>query len=1179
MHCRVALSIALPFRTVALCLVFSLAPLANAANSAFQDFGTVAVGSSSSVTLTYQLSGISGNPVFSLQYTGEYVLGQNSCSGSAPMNCSAAITFQPRWPGSRRSALRIVSAGGSVLATTLLNGTGSAAEVNVNPGQISTFAGTLAFGSSGDGGLATAATFEDPEHFAFDPAGNLFIADELACKIREVNATTLKITTVAGNGVSGFSGDGGPATAAELSSPAGVAIDGAGNLYIADAGNNRIRRVDGHSGVISTIAGTAATTGSLGDGGPATSARLSNPLDIVVAPDGTLYIADTGDNRIRKIDTFGNITTAAGGGNPAPGIDALGDGAPAVNAILNAPSGLALDGAGNLFIADRVDNLIRVVAAGIISVVAGNGTPAYAGDGRAAVDASISAPTGIAVDAGGWLYIADTGNSVIRAVTATGTIMTIAGRGGVSGYGGDNGVATQALMNAPSDVAIAASGDAYIVDRGNLVIRAVARASTSQAFPSTTAGSVSLSQTVMVANSGNSALQISSISIPAGFVQQSSGIADCLNATEVNAGSDCGLAIAFGPQQSGTTQGTVAIASNSVAAGVATGTVAVSGAATAASMVFPVVNVTSLSFGAQPLASTVSIQTFLVTNNSSVPLAVRMWLSGSDPNDFALTSATTCGATLAASTTCVVAVAFSPGAVGPRSATFSVTESTSSCEFTQSVMLVGSGTEAAPRFTQTTLSFGSQQIGTSTTLTATLVNPNADAVNLNGLVFSATTSDITLQSTTCTSTIAANGNCTVTIAFTPAAAASTTATVSVSDSAGDSIQPLTISGTGNNQTAPPTAGLLFVPLTPCRVVDTRNPAGAFGGPFIAAAGTRSFPLPAGNCGVPANAAAYALNLTVVPHGTLGYITVWPTGIARPFVSNLNSWDGRVKANATIVPAGTDGAVSVFATNDTDIILDVSGYFVPASSNSAGLEFYPITPCRVADTRGSAGSFGGPGISSQGTRSFPITSSGCGVPGNAQAYSLNFTAVPNKALGYVSVWPAGHQQPVVSTLNSYNGTVVANAAIVPAGSNGDISVYSSDQTDIILDINGYFAPPGGAGGLSLYNLAPCRVSDSRMVSTGAPYAGERTISIAGGACGVPATAKAYVLNATAIPSQVLGYLGLWPDGESQPVVSTLNSWDGSVVSNLAIVPTANGSVDTYLSNSSQLVLDIFGYFAP
>jgi len=157
-------------------------------------------------------------------------------------------------------------------------------------------------------------------------------------------------------------------------------------------------------------------------------------------------------------------------------------------------------------------------------------------------------------------------------------------------------------------------------------------------------------------------------------------------------------------------------------------------------------------------------------------------------------------------------------------------------------------------------------------------------------------------------------------------------------------------------------------------------------------------------------------------------------------------------------------------------------------------------------------------------------------------------------------------------------VVANAAIVPAGVGGDISVYASDDTDVIIDVNGYFGPSGGTGGLSLYNVTPCRVSDSRS-GGGSPYSGERTVRIEGAACAVPAEARAFVFNATAIPSGSLGFLGLWPDGSSQPLVSTLNSWDGWVVSNLAIVPTSNGSVDTYLSNPAQLVLDLFGYFAP
>ncbi len=278
-----------------------------------------------------------------------------------------------------------------------------------------------------------------------------------------------------------------------------------------------------------------------------------------------------------------------------------------------------------------------------------------------------------------------------------------------------------------------------------------------------------------------------------------------------------------------------------------------------------------------------------------------------------------------------------------------------------------------------------------------------------------------------------------------------------------------------------------------------------------------------------------------------------------------------------MPAGANGTVCTFSTNDTDLVLDINGYFVPSSDTSA-LAFFPLPPCRLVDTRGPAGPLGGPSLVSNAARTFPILSSSCNVPGAAQAYSLNFTSVPNGTLGFLTTWPAGQSQPLVSTLNAPTGTVTANAAIVPAGANGDISVFVTNNSDVVIDINGYFAPPA-AGGLSLYTLNPCRVLDTRNPPGSPPINGAINVNVTNSGCGAPASAKAYNLNATVVPPGVLGFLTLWPQGATQPLVSTLNAMDGAVTSNLAIVPTTNGSISAFGSNLTHLILDISGFFAP
>jgi hypothetical protein len=380
---------------------------------------------------------------------------------------------------------------------------------------------------------------------------------------------------------------------------------------------------------------------------------------------------------------------------------------------------------------------------------------------------------------------------------------------------------------------------------------------------------------------------------------------------------------------------------------------------------------------------------------------------------------------------------------------------------------------------------------------------------------------------------------------------------------------------GFNQQMP--SGLTFVPVTPCRVADTRTPAGQFGGPFLAAQGTREFDIPNSTCGIPATAQAYSVNATVVPHGFLGFLTAFPCGQPLPLASTLNATDGRVKAAAAIVPAGTNGGLCFFSTNDTELVLDINGYFVPNTSPTA-LAFFPVTPCRVVDTRLPAGPLGGPAIAGATSRTFPVQTA-CNLPATAKAYSMNFTAVPQGPLGFLTTWPADQPQPLVSTLNANLGGITANSAIVPAAANnGDISVFVSNPSDVVIDVNGYFAPPA-PGGLSLFPLTPCRVLDTRTSPVRPPTASHFDVSVALSGCGAPTTAQSFVLNATVVPPGPFGFLTLWPQGTTQPLVSTLNAIDGAITSNMAIVPATNGSISAFGSHPVDLILDMSGYFAP
>lgn len=333
-------------------------------------------------------------------------------------------------------------------------------------GTINTVVGNGSLGFSGDGGPADSARLSSPNGLAVDNLGNLFIVDAGNTRIRKVTASGL-ISTVAGNGSNGFSGDGGSATAAEFSwgfnGHLGIAVDSSGNLYIPDLSNQRVRKVDS-AGNITTVAGSGVRDNS-GDGGAAIRAGLMDPIAVAVDPSGNLYIAEFAGNRVRKVNPSGIITTAVGGGP----LGSNGDGGPATSAVLNAPFALTLDVFGNLYIGDTTARRVRKVdTSGIITTVAGNGSTSDTGDGGPATKAGF-ALTGLAVDGAGNIFISEQSNRV-REVNTAGIINTIAGTG-QGGYSGDGGPAISANLSEPGDVAVDSGGILYIADSMNMRVR------------------------------------------------------------------------------------------------------------------------------------------------------------------------------------------------------------------------------------------------------------------------------------------------------------------------------------------------------------------------------------------------------------------------------------------------------------------------------------------------------------------------------------------------------------------------------------------------------------------------------------------------------------------------------------------------------------------------------------
>lgn len=333
---------------------------------------------------------------------------------------------------------------------------------------ITTIAGNGSAGFSGDGGPATAASFNQPEYICFDPAGNLYVTEYNNNRIRKIDRTGI-ITTYAGNGAIGYNGDSIQATSASLNRPQGITADAAGNIYFADVSNARVRKIN-TSGIISTVAGNGAGGIYTGDGVPATSTPVCTHY-VAVDGSGNLYLSETSTApRIRKVAaSSGIISTFAGDGT----IGYDGDGGPATAAHFETPTGIFADASGNVFFADETKNVVRKIAStGIITTVAGNDTSGGSGDGGSATAARLSYPINVFVNSSGDLFISDLGNNKIRVVSSSGIISTIAGNGH-PGYSGDGGPAAAACLLAPMSARMDASGNLYICDAQNNVIRKV----------------------------------------------------------------------------------------------------------------------------------------------------------------------------------------------------------------------------------------------------------------------------------------------------------------------------------------------------------------------------------------------------------------------------------------------------------------------------------------------------------------------------------------------------------------------------------------------------------------------------------------------------------------------------------------------------------------------------------
>ncbi|MBL8211385.1 MAG: BACON domain-containing protein [Bryobacterales bacterium] len=413
------------------------------------------------------------------------------------------------------------------------------------------------------------------------------------------------------------------------------------------------------------------------------------------------------------------------------------------------------------------------------------------------------------------------------------------------------------------------------------------------------------------------------------------------------------------------------------------------------------------------------------------------------------------------------------------------------------------------------------------------------------------------------------------------------------------------------QTGNPTpgAGLRFVPVAPCRLLDTRTLyagttwTGLYGPPTLVAGQTRRLPVAGGaHCGIPASAKAFALNVTVDTvenrTGPVDYLTVYPTGQSMPEYWTVRTTTGGYIANSAIVPAGSDGSVSIFSSNNVNAVIDINGYFTDDPA-APGLLYYPFGPCRAVDTRDVYNSlpppFGHQRFQADETRSFRLPSSpNCAGLKAASAYSLQMTLTPGPvdnggAVAFITAW-AQDTRPQVSNMNALQGYAVANSSIVPAAAGGSINVYSPNVTNLLLDVNGYFAPDDGSGaGLYYFPVRQCRLLNTQDPTLPGVYgpaqmlaATDRVVPIAGSPrCpGLPTTAKAWALNATAIPNGTgLPFLSMWPAAAPWPQVSQLNAFQGQTLSNSGIVSAGpNGAIQVKVNATTHVALEVAGYFA-
>jgi len=617
-----------------------------------------------------------------------------------------------------------------------------------------------------------------------DSSGNVFANDTSNYNVRELVKSSGLVNVIAGTGTSGFTGDGKPATSAELSNNDGAVEDSKGNIYIADTYNHVIREIN-TAGTISTFAGIGQRAGYSGDGGPATSAELEYPFGVAVDSNNNLYIADTYNHVVREVTSTGTINTIAGIGQ-RPGYS--GDGGPATSAQLYYPSGVAVDAAGNVFIADTTNCRIREVfaATGVINTVAGTGSCTFTGDGPATEEA-VNNPDGVRVDANDNLFIADTYNHRLRWVSAGGVMTTFAGTGS-AGYLGDGGVATSAELYYPSGISEDSSGNFVVADQYNFRIRGItafAALSTnpgSLSFGLTSVGSTSPPESVTISAVGP--LTISDISVSGPY----SEVDDC--PASMPNGTTCTMYVYFTPTGSGSATGTVTISTNGFFNPAST--ISLTGSGTAISITGAPVN-----FGNQLVKTTSAVKTVTVANTGTTAITMGT-ITLDETTDFAISS-NTCpasGSKLNGGTNCSIGVTLTPATTGAKKGAVLINDSDPTSP--QLAGLAGTGISNVS-LSPTSVTFATTAIGvTSASAKITVTNNTTGNVTLSTPAVTVAAPFVNASGTTCTNgkVLAAKATCIINVSFKPTVAGLAKGTVTLSDNDPTSPQSATLRGTG-----------------------------------------------------------------------------------------------------------------------------------------------------------------------------------------------------------------------------------------------------------------------------------------------------------------------------------------------------------------------------------------------